>query len=86
MSKKITRWPRIELFKGRDKQWYWRLRAGNGRIVAIGGEGYTRKSSASRAVGKIIGEYIIALAIHESPEAPELVAELNRIAAMPAVK
>jgi uncharacterized protein YegP (UPF0339 family) len=29
--------------------WYWRLRAGNGKIVADGAEGYLTKSNAKRA-------------------------------------
>ena len=39
---------RIEVYKGKDHQWYVRLRAGNGQVVNVT-EGYTRKSSAWRA-------------------------------------
>lgn len=29
--------------------WYWRLRAGNGRVIADGAEGYARKDAVVRA-------------------------------------
>lgn len=38
----------VEIVQGKDKQWYYRVRARNGEIVS-GSEGYTRKSSAKRA-------------------------------------
>lgn len=38
------------VFEGRHTgQWYWRAVAANGRVVADGAEGYTRKRDASRA-------------------------------------
>lgn len=40
-------YPRLTLFFGR--QWFWRLRAANGRIIASG-EGYRDKADALRAV------------------------------------
>lgn len=33
----------FELFRDKKKEWRWRLRARNGRIVATSGEGYKRK-------------------------------------------
>jgi uncharacterized protein YegP (UPF0339 family) len=33
----------IELFTGKDGQWYWRRIAGNGEQVSGGSEGYVRK-------------------------------------------
>lgn len=35
-----------EIFKGEDKQWYWRLVGRNGEIVFCTSEGYTRRASA----------------------------------------
>lgn len=43
--------PRFHVYKGGNGQWYWRLRAGNGRIVADG-EGYTRRHDAVRACNR----------------------------------
>lgn len=34
--------------------WRWRARAKNGRIVADGGEGYSSKSAAVKAVERLI--------------------------------
>lgn len=40
---------KIELYRGRDGQFYFRLVAGNGQVF-FPSEGYTRKWSARRAV------------------------------------
>lgn len=37
----------IGIYQGNDDQWYWRLTALNGEVVAQG-EGYTRKGDAVR--------------------------------------
>jgi uncharacterized protein YegP (UPF0339 family) len=42
----------VEIYRDKDKlrrSWRWRRVAGNGRIMASAGEGFTRKSSAKRA-------------------------------------
>lgn len=41
--------PRIEIFKDTAGQWRFRVRAGNGQIVAQS-EGYTTKRGASKGV------------------------------------
>lgn len=43
---------RIELFRGQNRQWYWRIRARNGRVLASS-EGYTRRASAEQAAGRL---------------------------------
>lgn len=40
---------RFVVFEGSDGQWYWRLVAGNGQVIAAG-EAYTRKRDALRAI------------------------------------
>lgn len=40
---------RIEVFRDVRGEWRWRKVARNGEIVAVSGEGYTRKWSARRA-------------------------------------
>lgn len=45
---------KIEFFKGKDKQWYWRAVAKNGQVVAIGGEGYTRRNTCKRGYLRFI--------------------------------
>jgi uncharacterized protein YegP (UPF0339 family) len=39
----------LEVYRGRDGQWYWHRTAANGRHVSDSGEGFTRKFSAKRA-------------------------------------
>ncbi len=42
------------IYRARDG-WRWRAVRANGRIVADGGEAYTRKAGARRAVWRFIG-------------------------------
>jgi hypothetical protein len=42
----------IEVYQGRDKDWYWRQRK-KGRITADGSEGYATKYNARRAARRI---------------------------------
>ena len=46
---------RIEVYRGKDGQWYVRLRASNGQVVNVT-EGYTRKGSALRAANRLPGQ------------------------------
>jgi uncharacterized protein YegP (UPF0339 family) len=47
--------PKIEVFEGKTPaRWYWRLRAGNGRIVADGAESYVSERNARRAVKRVV--------------------------------
>ena len=55
---------RFEVHRGMDGQWYIRLRARNGKIVADGGEGYASKSNAKRAAQRLVRRAIAAMA-HE---------------------
>lgn len=41
--------PKVKYSQGVDGLWYWRVVAKNGRIVVIGGEGYSTKSNARKA-------------------------------------
>lgn len=36
----------------RDRQWYARIRAGNGRATWSNGQGYTRRSDVLRAIDR----------------------------------
>jgi uncharacterized protein len=41
----------FQIFKSdQDNQWYWRLRANNHEIVAVGGEGYSSKQNCLRGI------------------------------------
>jgi len=42
---------RVEVYRDRGGEWRWRLRHRNGNVIAVGGEGYTRKHNARNAPG-----------------------------------
>ena len=44
---------KFEYYPDRKKEWRWRLKAGNGQIVADSGEGYTTKSSCLAAIERV---------------------------------
>lgn len=41
------------IYQGRDRNWYWRLKAKNNRIIADSGEGYTNKGDCVAIVETI---------------------------------
>lgn len=41
--------PKFQLFKGKDSQWYFRLRAANGEIICAS-EGYTSKQMCKKGI------------------------------------
>ncbi len=45
---------KIEVFQGRDRQWYFRLKASNGRTIAQS-EGYTRRRNCVDGIKSLIG-------------------------------
>ena len=60
VQQKMTR---FEVYWSEKAQaYYWRLVARNSQIIAVGGEGYTRRASAYQA-GRIV-----EMAFNESPE------------------
>lgn len=51
----MSREARIETFQSpRSLLWYWRMRAGNGRVIADGAEGYAKRTSAVRAAYRFV--------------------------------
>ena len=45
---------RVEIYKRADGLWDWRLKAGNGEIIASsGGQGYTERNDALEAVYRV---------------------------------
>lgn len=46
--------PRIDTFQGKDKRWYWRCIAANGRVILDGAESYTRERDVLRAVERSV--------------------------------
>jgi uncharacterized protein YegP (UPF0339 family) len=43
----------FEIYEDNAGHWRWRLKAGNGEIVCIGGEGYASKQKAQEGVGLV---------------------------------
>jgi len=44
---------KFELYQGKDTQYYWRLKSGNGQTIAVGGEGYTTKAGAQNGIDAV---------------------------------
>lgn len=42
-----------EVFIGEDGSWYWRLRSGNGAVIATAAEGYTRKGHCIKMMEQV---------------------------------
>jgi uncharacterized protein YegP (UPF0339 family) len=59
---KRMRAPRVEVYRGKDKKWYWRMRAGNGKIVADGSQGYASKAGGEKAAKKLMEDIQLASA------------------------
>ena len=48
----IMKNPKFQVFKGKDNQFYFRLRAANGEIIC-GSEGYTTKQSCLNGISAV---------------------------------
>lgn len=47
--------PNLEIYQRTDGRWAWRLRAGNGAIIATdGGQGYQNRSDCARIADAIV--------------------------------
>lgn len=45
---------RLEVWQSQaDGGWYWRYRAGNGHVLAIGGEAFSKKDKALKSFRKL---------------------------------
>jgi len=40
----------LVIYKDKKKEWRWKLKAKNGRVIAVSSEGYKRKSSAINSI------------------------------------
>lgn len=56
---------KFELYSRRGfwarKQWYWRLKASNGRVIAVSGEGYNNRIDAVNGIELVRGQREIAI-------------------------
>jgi uncharacterized protein YegP (UPF0339 family) len=47
--------PNLEIYQRADRRWAWRLRAGNGAIIATdGGQGYEKRADCARIADAVI--------------------------------
>ena len=65
----LTRLPSVEIYEARRglalrKQWRWRVRAANGRIISMSSEGYNNRADLMRGIE------ITAQAIRQESPAP----------------
>ena len=44
---------KLQIYRDVRREWRWRLRASNGRILADSGEGYRRRASARHAAARV---------------------------------
>ena len=44
---------KFELYKSSNGEFRWRLKSGNGQIIATSGEGYTSKSGAQNGIDAV---------------------------------
>lgn len=54
---------KIEIYRGKDRRWYWRLRARNGCVVADGVQGYARQGNACNAARSVKRHMYYALVV-----------------------
>lgn len=53
----------LTFFRDRKKEWRWRLKAPNGRIVATSGEGYKRIAGAVKGFNAAIATFQSPVAV-----------------------
>lgn len=72
---------KLHFFVYPDKkgEWRWRIKAGNGQVMADSGEGYGKKGNCLRAIDKIaiVFKTQDPIVITEGDEAGAVVAELR---------
>jgi uncharacterized protein YegP (UPF0339 family) len=51
----------VEFFEDEAGEWRWRVRSGNGKIVAIPGEGFGSKAAAVKAFRQAVVVMVSAL-------------------------
>ncbi len=44
---------KFELYQDKSNEWRWRLKSGNGQVIATGGEGYENKSGAQNGIDAV---------------------------------
>jgi uncharacterized protein YegP (UPF0339 family) len=59
----------IEVWKSpADGEWYWRLRGRNGRVLAVGGEGFQRRGGAIKGARSACGSLLSVIDVDPPTE------------------
>jgi uncharacterized protein YegP (UPF0339 family) len=53
-------------------EWGWRFQGRNGRLQAVGGEGFVTQANAMRAIEDFKAEFLGSLGIGSVPESPPI--------------
>lgn len=48
-----AKYPQVEFYRDRKREYRWRIRAKNGKVLADCGEGYTRKSDCRQSYNRL---------------------------------
>lgn len=65
----IDKGNRFEYFQSeKDEQWYWRFKAGNNELMAIGGEGFVSEQSILKSIANVKVEIPAAEILFEDPK------------------
>ena len=56
-TRRPVRGPKITVYEDKKGEFRWHLKAGNGRIIADSGEGYSSKSKANRALDTVFDAF-----------------------------
>jgi uncharacterized protein len=51
---------KFELYKDAKGEYRWRLKSGNGQVIATGGEGYTSKAGALNGIEAVKRDAVVA--------------------------
>jgi uncharacterized protein YegP (UPF0339 family) len=41
---------KIEYYRGKNRKWFWRMQADNGKVICDGAQGYVSKGNATKAI------------------------------------
>lgn len=55
---------KFEIYRDKKREFRWRLKAPNGRIIAESGEGYKRKGNAGKSVARMFEALNPTIEVH----------------------
>lgn len=61
---------KFHIYRDKKREWRWRLKARNGRIIADSGEGYKRRAAAITATARVREAGSRATLVIDNPKEP----------------